>query len=343
MVDIGIAPSTTETARLVVDEIDGSLAVIGAGTLGGPSRRVDIFEDVRVRGNLQSGEVYGTRFRLDQGVDGTLTAGVDDEVPRLEKLGGDEKLHIVGGGPLFGPNRTVTIHDDLQIIDDLSIGSDLSIIGTGTAQTNFNVVNDLAVGNDVTVTGEVSANVMTSTGIVSAGEVGSWSQLKAENAVYAAGTFHVYNRGSGTVARLICGFGWDDTDPILIAGPRVDGPTISYQFPSLILTQSIYNPTMTITPWLVGEYDESLTAQPPLLLSATSNPLLTHIVPMSLVRGPVGGLSGATPGSDFCVQQVDVAFFDTGGNSFVSLADDGGGQPADLVFDVTIVGAECLA
>ena len=103
MVDIGTAPGSTNTAKIIVSENHpGTMLVIGAdtGAPDGPARKVDVFEDVTVHGNACVGEMKMVRARFPQGIDGAISQGVDDEVPRIEKLSGDERLHIIGGGPL---------------------------------------------------------------------------------------------------------------------------------------------------------------------------------------------------------------------------------------------------
>lgn len=141
MVDVGTAPGTTNTARILVNEAHpGTMIIVGAGTDPGPSRKIDVFEDVRVWGNIRVGEMHAVRLRFEQGVDGTITQGADDEVPRVVKLTGDARLHVIGGGPLGGPSRDVVLWDDVRVANDLV------------------VVNDLTVSNDATVAGESIAD-----------------------------------------------------------------------------------------------------------------------------------------------------------------------------------------
>lgn len=201
MVDVGTAPGTTETSRVEVNAAHpGTMLIIGAGDTGGPSRKIDVFEDVRVWGNARVGEMHVVRLRLEQGTDGVITQGVDDEVPRVIKLSGDERLHVIGGGPLGGPGRDVVLWDDVRVTNDLVVVNDATITNDGTVGNDLSVVNDatvgvdLAVGGNVTVTGNTATTgTTTSTGnLIKAGVNGAGLNIKVNSVNQTT------NSGTGT-------------------------------------------------------------------------------------------------------------------------------------------------
>lgn len=327
MIDVGVAPGTTENSRLAVDEIPSALAVIGAGEALGPSRLVYIADDVRVAGNVRAGEMHAVRVRWEQGTDGTITQGGDDEVPRIEKLVGDSRLHIIGGGPLGGPGRDIVLWDDARITNDLVVVNDATIQG------------DASVSGALTVTTDITAdNVNVETGDVNVGTIGSWGKVKAENAIYAAGTFHVWEtRGGGPILmRQVCGFGFDLVTPILFEtpGPHTVAPLSGLAVAMLTLEEPVACPVVVVTPWLPGHYDETPGTFPLPLSGAAAPPLVANHSMRGLPTGP----DGAAPAPDFCVQQVEVHFATTSGTPYVPVD---GETPLDLVFDVKVCGCQC--
>ena len=77
MVNIGSAPGSSNVAKVtVLPDHPKTMVIIGAdqgpGTADGPSRKVDVYEDVLVHGNAQVGEVSCVRTRWPQGVDGII-------------------------------------------------------------------------------------------------------------------------------------------------------------------------------------------------------------------------------------------------------------------------------
>jgi len=319
MVDIGISPGTTEMARLVVDEVSGTLAIVGAGVAGGPSRRVDVFEDMRVRGNLQVGEMRAVRARWEQGVDGAIHAGADDEVPRVEKLAGDPNLHMIGGGPLGGPNRNIVIHDNLNVANDV------------------NVEHDVAVGHDLAVRGAIEGNSVGAqyvTGVagVAAGTPAGWTMLYGQNMVYAAGTFHLYDRGGGVICKQCCGYGFDASTPITFA-PNVNylpfgaSPLAGVSLVRVMLDAPVMQGVICIESWHAGLYDE--TTPPgilPLFLSSGGWLPLNHDV---VIKG-IADRGGATPMGPMA-HQIEV-LFSVMGTPFVPV------PGTDLVFDIVVIG-----
>lgn len=183
-VDIGTAVGTTNTSRIEVNAAHpGTTLLIGSGDIGGPSRKIDVFEDVRVWGNARAGEVHVVRLRFEQGVDGTITQGVDDEVPRILKLSGDARLHIVGGGPLNGPSRDVVLWDDVRVTNDLVVANDVTVTNDATVGNDLTVTNDTTVGVDLTVQGNTAVTgTTTSTGnLIKAGVNGAALNIKVNS------------------------------------------------------------------------------------------------------------------------------------------------------------------
>lgn len=174
MIDVGTAPGSSNVAKIIVSENHpGTMLIIGAdtGAPDGPARKIDVFEDVQVHGNACVGELKAVRVRWAQGVDGTINQGEDDEVPRIEKLAGDERLHIIGGGPLNGPGRDVVLWDDVRVTNDLNVAGSLTL-GSGTAikalLTGSATVDPVAQGSpygpvnfDITVTGAAMGDLPT--------------------------------------------------------------------------------------------------------------------------------------------------------------------------------------
>lgn len=184
MIDIGTSPGTTNTSRIEVNAAHpGTTLLIGSGDIGGPSRKIDVFEDVRVWGNARAGEVHVVRLRFEQGVDGTITQGVDDEVPRILKLSGDARLHIVGGGPLNGPSRDVVLWDDVRVTNDLVVANDATVTNDATVGNDLTVTNDTTVGVDLTVQGDAAVTgSTTSTGnLIKAGVNGAALNVKVNS------------------------------------------------------------------------------------------------------------------------------------------------------------------
>lgn len=346
MVDIGTAPGSTNTARIIVSENHpGTMLVIGAdtGAPDGPARKIDVFDDVTVHGNACVGELKCVRARWEQGIDGTITEGVDDEVPRIEKLAGDERLHVIGGGPLAGPGRDIVLWDDVRVANDLTVVNDLNVNNDATVVGDLTVNTAATVGTTLTVNGTgphtFGGDVELTPGadLKLGDDTSGWGKLSAENAVYAAGTFHLYDRGSGPVIDLKCGFGFAGTPAFFGANTSLPalgplGPVIVM----LVLDDTIDCAATIVTPWALGHYDETTPTMPvPLALNPAPTACVT---PLILGKGfPPGPLGiGVTPTS--CpVQQVEMMFMDSTCTPFVPDS----GTPVDLVFEVKICGCAC--
>lgn len=344
MIDIGTAPGSSNVARIVVDpDHPGTMMVIGAdtGAPNGPGRKIDIFEDVQAHGNLRCGELHCIRARWEQGVDGVINEGVDDEVPRIEKLAGDRRLHVIGGGPLSGPGREVVLWDDATVARDLGVTNDVVIGNDLTVVNDLTVNNEMLVGTTLTVNGTGSS---TFNGLVvckddlEVGEANNWGTVQAQNAVAAAGTFHIYEeRGGGSlVVKLTNGYGFDLVPGFFLpAGNGVHAPAAGIPVAVIALDTQIDVSSITVTPWILGHYDETVsTPGTPMLIAQHG---LVEVIPMVTVKSPVVQPGGGTPTGDRFVQQIEVAFYSAALTSYLVPQD--GAPPLDFVFDVQICGS----
>ncbi len=360
MIDIGTAPGTTNTSRIEVNAAHpGTTLLIGAGVVGGPSRKIDVFEDVLVHGNARAGEVHVVRLRLEQGVDGVIDEGVDDEVPRILKLTGDARLHVIGGGPLNGPGRDIVLWDDVRITNDLVVANDATITNDVTVGNDATVTNDLTVGVDLSVQGlsTLTGNV-TMDGDLDVGATDAWGRVRAENAVYAAGTWHLHNRGGPDILNLVCGFGWDvsgagahgNTSSTFVQHDFQNAPYAGSNVAMLVMDTPIECATAVITMYRVGEYDPTLTlaAGTPVLVSSGTFPTPPDnvVLPQLVVKGLANPGPGGSPGVIQivnCAQQVEIEFYNLGGIATIP-APGVEGPPAnadDFVFDIKVCGCPC--
>jgi hypothetical protein len=318
---------------VTVNEVPGTTTVIGSGAAGGPSRRVDVFEDCWVHGNARCGIARVTKLHLPDG--GSATT----ETPRLSTEVSNSELSVIGAGPNNSPNqRLVKVYDNLVVSNNASVSNDVFITG------------DVAVGGALSVVGAttlvgVNASTLITTSDVTVGgnlDIGStteWHNVKAQNAVIAAGTFHVYDRGSGVVANLVCGFGFDGINPIFFTPSAAWPAHIGIFSAKLMLAVPVSCPTVIITPWLIGQYDETNVVTTPVLVLPAAVPPFS-LDPVILIKGVASGPAGAVPATTMCVGQVDIAFYSCGlCTNFVPV----NGSPAsDLVFDVKVLGGECV-
>jgi hypothetical protein len=343
MVQIGTAPGSSNIAQIIVSENHpGTMLIIGAdtGAPDGPGRKIDVFEDVQVHGNLSVGELNAVRARFPQGIDGSINQGVDDEVPRIEKLAGDERLHIIGGGPLGGPGRDVVLWDDVRVTNDLVVANDATVTQNATVAGNLTVNNAVTVGTTLTVNGTgphtFGGDIDASPGSdLNLGDAATgWGQVKAENAVYAAGVFHLYDRGGGPVIDLKCGFGWDAVPAFF--GTSNFPPLAGLPLVMLVLDAPIDCATTVVTPWVLGEYDETTPSNPVIIAVEPSCPAVQpHIVHKGFPPAP----TGSNPTDTSCpIQQIEIVFFDAACSPFTPSPP---ASPIDLVFDVKVCGCEC--
>ena len=318
MVNIGSAPGSSNVAKVtVLPDHPKTMVIIGAdqgpGTADGPSRKVDVYEDVLVHGNAQVGEVSCVRTRWPQGVDGIIHEGVDDEVPRIEKIPGDKKLHVIGGGNMLGPERGVVLHDDAEVVRNLEVG--------GLTELN----------GGVSVMGAIDA-----TGDVNAGAAGDWHTVRAQNMVYASGTFHIYDRGAGIVCKQCCGYGFDATLPINFAMNVNYAPLMGFPPVVMIMLDApIVQSAVSVTPWLVAQYDE--TSPPgilPILTGWAPPPILQETHPYVTIKG-IANPAGALPMGPLA-QQIEI-FFATD-DPIIPFIPTPGSPSVDLVFDINVMG-----
>jgi len=320
MVDVGTAPGSTNVAKLVVlPNFPNTLVVIGAdqgpGTSNGPSRKVEIFEDLTLKGNLDGGVVRAVRFHLhDGGVVPHMT-----ETPRLSTEVSSSELSIIGAGRADIPNaRSVKIYDNLTVARDLVVSNGMDVTGTSLLSGGLTVVGDVAVDGDVNV-----------------GALGNWHTVKAKNVVYASGTFHLYDRGSGAVAKMCCGYGFDAITPIafLPGGNANYGPLTGLPVAVVKLDASIAQAVVSITPWVLGQYNELTPPTVPPVFMATAAPFPDVAWATLTVKGDANP-TGALPSVTNAAQQIEIAFWE--GASFIVPVF---GAPAtDIVFDLTVTG-----
>jgi len=333
MVDIGTASGTTEVSRVTVNEVPGTTTVIGAGTAGGPSRRVDVFEDAWVRGNARCGVATVVRVHFPDG--GSLTT----ETPRIGTEVSNAELSIIGAGVNNSPNqRLVKVYDNLVISNNVSVLNDLLVTSDVAAGGTLNVTGTTTL-NEVDATSLVTTGGVTVGGNLDVGSMAEWHTIRAQNAIVAAGTFHMYDRGAGVITNEVCGFGFSSS----FFTPSVAYPPLTGIFSAkLILATPISCPVVVVTPWLVGQYDESNVTTTPLLLApAIGIPLA--VAPTLLIKGLPAGPPGALPAPSFCVQQIEVAFYSVAvGTNFIPGAPVESDPASDLVFDIKVCGCECV-
>ena len=350
MVDIGTAPGSTNTAKIIVSENHpGTMLIIGAdtGAPDGPARKIDVFEDVEVHGNACVGEMKMVRARWPQGTDGSISEGVDDEVPRIQKLAGDERLHIIGGGPLSGPGRDIVLWDDVRVVNDLTVANDLSVNNNATVVGNLTVNTAAVVGTTLTVNGTGPHTLgggvdLAPSSDVNVGNVTGWGRVFAENAVYAAGTFHVYNRGVLDIIDFKCGFGFDVT-PASFGLNVVSAQHVGINVAMLHLDDTIECASVVVTPWILGQYNEAVAM--PVLVAPCVAPCMM-VAPGITVKGFPVSPNGVLPTATTCpVQQIEIAFWelDNCATDFVPTAPVELTPGIDLVFDVKICGCACIS
>lgn len=352
MVDIGTAPGSSNTAKIIVSENHpGTMLIIGAdtGAPDGPARKIDVFEDVEVHGNACVGELKAVRVRWAQGTDGNLSQGVDDEVPRIEKLAGDERLHIIGGGPLNGPGRDIVLWDDVRVTNDLTVVGDATVNNDVTVGNNATVNGAAVVGTTLTVNGTGPHSFGGDLDIAAGSDVslgdapGGWGRVFAENAVYAAGTFHLYDRGSGPVIELKCGFGFDVV-PAFFGTSTTHAPLtgLGAVVTKIVLEDTIDCATCVVTPWILGHYDET-TAGNPVVIAV--EPPCSGVVPHIVHKGFPPAAAGAAAVPTSCpLQQIELVFMEVDTCTPFAPAPlvEAGPGPTDLVFDVKVCGAACI-
>lgn len=315
MIDVGTAPNSTNVAKIIVDpNFPNTLVVIGAdqgpGTANGPSRKTTIFEDLTLRGNLDAGLVRGVKFHLhDGGIVPHMTG-----IPRISTEVSISEMSIIGAGRVDIPNvRLVKVYDNLMVANELDVDG----------ITNLN--------GGASVMGAIDT-----TGDINAGSVGAWQTVRSQNMVYASGTFHLYDRGAGVVCKQCCGFGFDATLPVNF------GMNVNYAplagFPPVVmvmLDRSIAQSVISVTPWMVAQYDE--TTPPgvlPQLVAWAAPPILQETHPYVTIKGAANP-AGAIPTVNIA-QQIEV-FFATD-DPIIPFIPTNGSPAVDLVFDITVAG-----
>ena len=280
-----------------------------------------------------------------------------------------------------------TVANNMTITNNETVGGTLQVDGTVTVGTSSVTISDSDVGtvsrngdmeiatvgvSDLTLdVGDASAQVITSingtpvirtsntdvnVGVqLDVGAINNWHRIRAENAVYAAGTWHLHDRFSGTALNLICGFGWDISNP----GARgntsstfvqhdFNAPTLAgSNVAMLVLEQTIDCASAVVTMWRVDQYNESasLANGVPVPLGATLPSAPDNVVlPQLMVKGLANPGQGGSPGATInrCVQQIEIEFYNLAGAAVVPLAPVELTAGRDFVFDIKVCGCECV-
>jgi len=352
---VGIALDTTETARISIDEVAGTTTIIGSGTALGPGRRIDLFEDVIVHGNL---EVLGySRVSYIKFPDG----GAGTETPRISIEVAADELSIIGAGITGSPyQRVVRIYDNLEVSYNFTVGNDTVLNGSVTVDSEATatplITLEPVVGN---ARGDISFGTTRTSEPSSPSEGDVWynstdHELKVFDGttavhlnsdippVHAAGTFHAHTRGGITHIDLVGGHGWHATPAMWGAHLSVGPPYVGFSVAMLALSVPILGASITVTPWIPGHYDEATppeTNRPLLALS----PSVTVWTAQILAKGAPPNPLGAALPSSICAQQIDLAFFDNTGAHVPAPLDPNPGvvEPSDIMFDVHVVGSPC--